>query len=148
MRYLAKIRAQYPSPPYNPKTDGSWNPADGIFDWLLKCDNQKLQQLCSRHALDHTGSRRELVKRMYLHWRANKLGKGKIWIGYGKGYENVRIPDCPCGSKNKMWMQMAEARKEELKEMAKRERKRIMEPSKFRFPRYRKDRIHFPRLEE
>lgn len=148
MQYLAKIRAKYPPPFYNPRTDGSWNPADGIFDWLCKCSKKKLRRLCIKHALDETGSRKRLIKKMYLHWRAAKLGKGKVWIGYGKGYENTRTPTCPCGSRNKLEIQKSEQKKEELKELAKRVKKYILEPTIHRYPRYKKNRIHFPRLDD
>jgi hypothetical protein len=146
MLYLAKMRAKYPAPPYNPRTDGSWNPADGIFEWLCKQQKQHLRKLCERHALESTGSRKRLIKRMYLHWRAAKLGLGKEWIGYGKGYENTRIPTCPCGSKNKIEMLRLEKRKQELKEAARRQKYEILLPSKFRYPRYDENRIRFPRL--
>lgn len=99
---MAAIRDKYPPPDYNPHTDGSWNPATDVIDFHLKCSKKQLRKLCKKHALDHVGSKRKLMKRMYLHWRSAKFflqgeGRGKEYYGYGKGYEAVRKPDCPCG---------------------------------------------------
>lgn len=148
MVYLAKIRTKYPPPPYNPRTDGSLNPADWIFDWLCKRKTKKLRKLCVKHALDNTGSRRQLIKLMYLHWRAVKSGIGKEWIGYGPGYENTRMPDCCPSAKSREYVKKAQAQEEKWKEHKRYMRKYVMLPSRIRFPRYSKKRIHFPRLEE
>lgn len=148
MLYLAKIRVKYPPPPYDPRRDGSWNPADGIFDWLFRKKKKKLRKLCKRHALEHRGSKVKLVKRLYLHWRAKKLGLGNPQVGYGPGYECVDIPTCSCGVISRKSLMEAEKRKEEIKEQAREIRKYVLSPTIHYFPRYRKDRIHWPRLDD
>lgn len=150
--YVALFRAKYKPPPYNFRTDGSWNPADGVLNSLLKCDKKQLRRLCKKHALDYKGWIGKLIRRLYLHWRAAKfehqgvkVGSGEF-IGYGKGYENTRIPNCPCGSRSRIEVREFEKKKEDFKEQRSRMKKEIMKPSAKRFPRYKKGRIHFPRL--
>lgn len=154
MMYLAAMRAKYKAPPYNFRTDGSWNPADGVFKSLVESSTKKLRKLCKRHSLNHHGPRRKLIKKMYLHWRASKyehfgvhVGNG-LYFGYGKGYENVRIPTCPCGSRSRSEKKRSDARMEAIKEMAKYIKRHVMEPSRIHYPRYSRKRIHFPRLKE
>src|SRR5690242_10455343 len=148
--YLVKLRINHPPPPYNPVRDGSWNPADGILDWLLRRTDKQLKKLCKKHALDWECSRKKQIGKLWLHWRAVKLGIGDTWVGYEKGYDFTRIPDCNCasGRRNVAQNHNEEKQKEELKELAKRVREYIMSPTIHRFPRYKKNRIHFPRLEE
>lgn len=133
-----RLRKKYPAPDYDRHRDGSWNPGDYIPTWLMSQDKEKLKQLCKRHRLDHYGSRWRLVKRMYLHWRAAKLkiaGNHSEYFGYGKGYENVDIPVCSCGSVRKADMDLIEKKKEEDKRIRKEQMERFLAPVK-RFPRY------------
>jgi hypothetical protein len=95
--FVAAMRIQYPAPFYNPRTDGSWNPADLIIDWLMSQKRIELRRLCRKHAL-REGSRSGMVKRMYLHWRHAKLRKGFPYIGYDTGFLNTREPNCICGA--------------------------------------------------
>lgn len=133
-----RLRREYPPPEYDRQIHGSWNPGDYIPTWLMKQDRKKLKHLCKQHSLDRHGSRWELVKRMYLHWRAAKLkiaGNHSEYYGYGKGYENVKIPVCSCGSVEKRDMEMREKKREEAKILAKEQLARFLAPIQ-RFPRY------------
>lgn len=152
MLYIAAVRAKYKPPPWNWKTDGGWNPADGILKDLINCSTKKLRRLCKRHALKNKGPRRKLIVRMYLHWRASKLehmgiyvGKGEFF-GYGPGYENIRIPTCPCGCRSRKEKLLTDKEKEHLKELQKKIKRYVMSPTIRRYPRYKKDIVHFPRL--
>lgn len=98
---MSKIKRKYPPPDYNPRSDGRVNPAEIIIDFNLNLSKKKLRKLCYKHALETTGSKRALMKRLYLHWRASKLRYGFEYYGYGRGYENTRKPTCSCGFLNK-----------------------------------------------
>lgn len=138
--YVAALKRRFPPPVYDPRSDGGWNPSDYILSWLVGLSTDKLREFCETHALEDTGPRRKLIKRMYLHWRAGKLasqkilvGKGK-WIGYGKGYESTREPTCHCGRK----------RREDYIPKKKME-KTWLKATIRRFPRYPKGIKRFPR---
>lgn len=136
-----RLRKKYPPPEYDRHIHGSWNPGDYIPTWLMGQDKDRLKKLCKKHSLDYHGSLWRLVKRMYLHWRAAKLkiaGKHSEYYGYGKGYENVGIPLCSCGSVLKEDMERREAKKEEDKQQRKEQLARFLAPVQ-RFPRYPKD---------
>jgi hypothetical protein len=144
--YLAKLRLKYPAPPWNWKYDGGYNPADYVVEFNLRQSKKKLRKLCRKHSLDPIGSKRKLVGRLYLHWRASKLKIGNPNYGYGPGYESTKTPDCVCGSKKKTDDEDFLRRKEELKEMKRSQLKEFMTIKTRRFPRYKEGRIHFPRL--
>lgn len=132
-----KLRKKHPAPEYNRHRDGSWNPGDYLPTWLMKQTTEQLRYLCKRHALNRHGSRWRLVKRMYLHWRASRLqicGKGFEYFGYGVGYENVRDPECSCGSLRKKDWERIQKRKEEQKIAAREQLAKFLEPV-MRFPR-------------
>lgn len=140
--YVANLKRKYPPPKYNPRYDGGWNPSDGILNWLLGLGTKKLRKFCDAHALEDTGSRRKLIKRMYLHWRAGKLASQKIlvgkgeWIGYGKGYESTREPTCHCGRhRRESYMPKPKPKPKVVRDW---------EPIR-RFPRYPKGIMRFPR---
>src|SRR5437667_426758 len=139
--FMSIVRSKYKPPAHNPHVDGEYNPADMIIRWLLGLKKKDLRYRCECHSLDSIGTRFQLLKRMYLHWRAAKLatlmeklvGKG-TYIGYGKGYENTRKPTCHCGS-------MLREDYGKKKVMIKGEIYRKY------YPRYSRKRIHFPRLD-
>lgn len=97
--FVAQLRAEYPAPEYNPRFDGAWNPASVILGWLAKLGLTKLRGLCIKHSLDPSNGKRDMIKRMYLHWRSSrmKLRTGASYYGYGEGFMNTRKPDCTCG---------------------------------------------------
>ena len=98
--FVAQLRAEYPAPEYNWKYDGGWNPADIILGTLVKAGLTKLQKFCDTHALEPSDNKRDMIKKLYLHWRASKMKSREIGVsyyGYGKGFMNTRKPDCPCG---------------------------------------------------
>ena len=105
--YMSKIRRKYPPPAYNPKRDGSYDPADTVIKAGLSQKKKKLRKLCRRHGLDYTGNKQKLMKRMYLHWRDmkfflfNENVNDYPWAGYGPGYERVNPPQCTCGSRQR-----------------------------------------------
>lgn len=137
--YVRELRLKYPAPEHD------WgmghNPADAILSWLLKITKRKLRKSCDRHALKH-GSRRRMIKRIYLHWRSSVLKLGKVYYAYGPGFQNTRIPDCSCGYLRRDVM---EAREESAKQR-KAQRQAQTAPRIQRFPRYAKGRKRFPRL--
>jgi hypothetical protein len=97
VRWFIKLRKKYPAPKYDRHKHGSWNPGDYLPSWAMRQTTERLRELCEKHALKSKGSRKRLIKRIYLHWRASRLRIGDVYYGYGKGYEYQRIPDCSCG---------------------------------------------------
>ena len=145
--FMAKIRAKYPAPDYNPREDGSYNPADMVIDFHLNCSKKKMRRLCRKHSLEDTGTKRKLMKRMYLHWRASKLWQGTTYYGYGKGFENTRIPDCVCGYINVKEWQKTEQLKENVKILNRKFKQNFGRTEPRRFPRLAEgDHLRFPRL--
>jgi hypothetical protein len=134
IRWFIRMRKKYPPPPYDRHQHGSWYPGDYIPNWLMIQTTEHLQELCEKHALKSKGSRWKLIKRMYLHWRASKLKIGKVYYGYAKGYDYQRIPTCPCGSVLKKEMEAAEKKREQLRELARQQLRKFLEPVQ-RFPR-------------
>ena len=98
--YISQLRAEFPAPEYNPRYDGSTNPADFILSWLMNLRLSKLKLSCDRHALYPSESKREMIGMIYKHWRASKMKlrfSGVSYYGYGPGYMNTRKPECSCG---------------------------------------------------
>jgi hypothetical protein len=150
--YVAKLRARYPPPEYSCwHGDGSMNPADIVLQSLVKASKKKLRKWCRKHAMETWGNKRRLIRRMYLHWRASKFGTGDPQIGYGKGYECVGVPTCSCGFRKRADLVAFEKRKQEKKEIIRRQKRRTEElwnrafdkDYKRRFPRLR-----FPRFKD
>ncbi len=103
---LGDLRKAYPPPKYDPKRDGAWDPAEYVLSWLLRCEEEKLREKAKYHGLCDEGTKSELIKRLYLHWRASKLNSQKKnsvflsnfpFVAYGPGFERVEIPECSCG---------------------------------------------------
>ena len=155
--YIAKLRAEYPAPVYNWKYGGSINPADMVLTELGGYTRKKLKRLAEKHSLDTHGGRRQIIKRMYLHWRAAKFQTGDPYIGYGPGFESTKEPSCVCGFRKRADIKREEKLREEKREMIKKQRKeadelwnkafdlraeRKLHP---RFPRYKLP-MRFPRL--
>ena len=147
---IARLRAKYPAPAHNWKYGPSINPADMVLTESASYSKKKLKRLCEKHALEPTGGRRKMIKRLYLHWRASKFSTGDPYIGYGPGYESTRTPNCVCGFRKRADIIQEQKFKETQKEMVK-EQKRRMEglwneaferKNHRRFPR-----LLFPRLE-
>lgn len=149
--YMIQVRNKYPAPPYNPHTDGSYNPADMIIDFHLNQSKKKMRKLCIKHALEPDGPKRVLMKRMYLHWRASKLWKGVEYYGYGKGYKHTRRPDCSCGYISVAEWEKIQKRKEDQKAMSRKFRRassirRFPREPIYRYPRLPKGEImRYPR---
>lgn len=98
LRFLDRLRAEYPAPAYNPHYDGSWNPAGFVLGAQVDRSTDHLRGLVEKHGMDPSGSRQDLMRQMYLHWRAAKLGIGYPFYGYGPGYRCVvPKPTCVCG---------------------------------------------------
>jgi hypothetical protein len=143
--FVTKLRRRYPAPAYDPIRDGSYDPASWILDWLLRQRKSKLRELCDKHALKTTGSKKKLIQRQYLHWRSLKLGLGKIYYGYGKHHEFTRPPDCICNClkvsemeklrEDKMNRKAANKRAKEQSEIRRFPREIMRFPRPFRFPR-------------
>jgi hypothetical protein len=134
LKWFIKLRKKYPAPEYNRNIHGSWNPGDFIPSWLMRQTRERLKELCKKHALDHHGSTRRLIKRMYLHWRASKLQIGSVYFGYAPGYEFTRTPTCSCGVTNKKEFLKEEKRRLELKTSYKEQLRKFLSPIQ-RFPR-------------
>jgi hypothetical protein len=125
--YMAELRVKYPPPEYNPHYDGSMNPADMVLQSFMKVTKKKLRKWCRKHSLKDTGNRRKMIKRLYLHWRASKMGMGDPQIGYGKGYECTEPPRCVCGARRRSDFILYEKRKEQEREMRRKQRRRADE---------------------
>jgi hypothetical protein len=97
--FTAQLRAEFPAPEYNPRFDGAYDPAAKVLSWAIAQGLTKLKALCIHHSLDPSDSKRDMVKKLYLHWRARKmkLRLGSEHYGYGPGFMNTRIPNCACG---------------------------------------------------
>ena len=97
LHFVAYLMREYPAPYADPKTYGpDYSFGDSIMESLLTASKKKLAKLCLKHSLK-TGSRKGMIRRMWLHWRAARLDRGYPYIGYGTGFENTRKPDCVCG---------------------------------------------------
>jgi len=88
------LRKEYPAPEW--PSWMRWNPADTILDSSLTLSKKKLVEFCLKHSLE-PGTRRMMVKRLWLHWRASRLHIGYPYRGYDIGYRNTRKPNCACG---------------------------------------------------
>jgi len=144
--FVSKLRVRYPPPKYNPAYDGSIDPADFVLNSLGGGSKKDLKRWCNNHSLKPSGSRRKMIKRIYLHWRASKFGYGDPQIGYGKGYEATKTPSCVCGFRRKADIVSFEKNREKQKMMLREQRHKLdklwRDPYKRRFPRLR-----FPRYQ-
>lgn len=96
-KFLSRLRQRYPLPVYRWQYDGSTNPGVDVLTGLLDRSKKQLRRYAHMHALDEEGSRFQLIKRLYLHWRSSRLQLGKRYIGYGKHHQSTRTPTCICG---------------------------------------------------
>jgi len=95
------MREEYPAPYYNPARDGAWNPAEAIIHWLAEASIEKLQEKCLYHGLNETGTRFQMIKAMYLHYRSSILKLGFPFTAYGPEHENDNPTQCNCGKMKK-----------------------------------------------
>lgn len=120
VRFISELRKEYPAPEYDPRYDGSWNPADVILSSYWEKRTKKVQELCRKHSLKDTGWKGKLIKRLYLHWRSKKMMLGQVFYGYSKGCELVGTPTCVCGTLRRDEMEQFRKEREERKAMIKR----------------------------
>jgi len=90
---LGQMRRDFPPPKYSKTRDGAWNPAEIVISWLVNIGIIKLRERCSYHGLSDDGTHFDLIKSVYLHWRAGKVGLPP----YGAGFPRDHEPQCACG---------------------------------------------------
>ena len=139
---VSYLCSKAPLPAYDSSRDGQDRDAPWkVVFWILSRSSRKLRKLCDKHALSSEGSKDELRMRMYLHWRARRLRIGSPKWGYGKGFESVREPDCPCG----IWADVDFEKKERREVMTKKTKVKC-HPRPLRYPRLVP--LRYPRLKQ
>jgi len=127
--FAQALRAKYPAE-YQPRNlCRVYNSASWVLSGILECPEDRLPVWGTTHGLSLEGSRHDLIRRLWLHWRAFGMKLGNP-IGYGKGFEKVGMATCVC-SFYKV-------------ERFPREEKKAMKKAIIRFPREENKR--FPRL--
>jgi hypothetical protein len=94
---LRQMRTDYPPPYYDPYRDGVVNTAESIISRAVGLTIEKLKEKSVYHGLSDEGTRFEMVRALYLHYRSRKLELGFPLVAYGENHENENPALCDCG---------------------------------------------------